>query len=498
MPKYKSFLNKKTKNSSTGKSKTKKNSKPKKVKGPWSLNEDKLLIKWVQENGAQNWAKCSEVIKGRNGKQCREHWNNSLNNAIIKGDWSKREDLFIMVFYNKLDKSWKKMIPLFKSRTENSIKNRFYSQLRKIAAKYIKKDKKDMNSKFKLNIIVNYHELGIEEAKKDYLNENPMNEGDYDKFIKEVEDLIKNKDDNQRFIDIDSVEEKYKSNKIIKNADKNNLKYIDKNSNYDENSISLDEDDKEKEKEVTVIKIENPKENIDNNENKNNEIKNNKEKIKFENKSNIENLVSNNNNINKNMNIITNNNDINNNNNNYKIFIGPNIFQKNINIFNSLNSLNSMNNISYFSKKPSGLNDNRPLNLRQIFGEEKYNIQRPFLNNDFNECSFNRFNSNFNFDNINYNYNNCYNNDNNYFNNNFFNYNINKPPLNTQNILNDIYYYYNKEQKYPFKVSESFDFNKQTRINFPINKVNFNKQSSFGSIKEYKGFDNLNNDKPNK
>ena len=109
----------------------------KQIKGPWSQNEDKLLIDWVQKHGPKFWAKCAETIKGRNGKQCREHWNNSLNNDIIKGKWSTEEDLFIMVFYKKLDKSWKKMIPLFKSRTENAIKNRFYSQLRKIKATII-------------------------------------------------------------------------------------------------------------------------------------------------------------------------------------------------------------------------------------------------------------------------------------------------------------------------------------------------------------------------
>ena len=92
------------------------------VKGPWSKEEDELLKNWIEKVGPKSWTKCAENIPGRTGKQCREHWNNSLNSNIIKGNWSSEEDLLIMVFYQKYNGSWKKMIPIFKSRTENSIK----------------------------------------------------------------------------------------------------------------------------------------------------------------------------------------------------------------------------------------------------------------------------------------------------------------------------------------------------------------------------------------
>ena len=114
MQKQNSLLNRKR---SKDKPLRKKSSKNIRIKGPWSAHEDQLLMKWIEVHGPKNWARCAETIKGRNGKQCREHWNNSLNYNILKGQWSTEEDLFIMVFYDKLDKSWKKMIPLFKSRT---------------------------------------------------------------------------------------------------------------------------------------------------------------------------------------------------------------------------------------------------------------------------------------------------------------------------------------------------------------------------------------------
>jgi hypothetical protein len=82
-------------------------------------------------------------MKGRSGKQCREHWNNSLNPDLIKGQWTSEEDLLIMIFYKKYGGSWKKIIPIFEKRTENSIKNRFFSQLRKLASKLLQSKRRE-------------------------------------------------------------------------------------------------------------------------------------------------------------------------------------------------------------------------------------------------------------------------------------------------------------------------------------------------------------------
>ena len=254
MQKQNSLLSKKRLSSGSIKEKKlrKKSSKQFKVKGPWTEKEDKLLNEWVEKNGAKNWARCAETIKGRNGKQCREHWNNSLNQNIKKGEWSSEEDLYIMVFYNKLNKSWKKMIPLFKSRTENAIKNRFYSQLRKITAKYIHKDKREYNTKFKLGTLIKYYGEGVEEAKKDFLKDHPLTDNDYNLYIKDVEDLVNNKPNNQEFIDLDDVRKKYftnlmnENNTTINNGDANNNIIINKdnNSNNNDNNSNIKEEEK--------------------------------------------------------------------------------------------------------------------------------------------------------------------------------------------------------------------------------------------------------------
>lgn len=160
------------------------------IKGTWTPSEDRLLRDWVNKNGPRNWTKCSEIIKGRSGKQCREHWNNSLNPDVIKGNWTKEEDFLIMYFYKKCDGSWKKIIYLFNRRTENSIKNRFFSQLRKIAASKLDAEEKRECSKIKLSSLLNYLDIATCNAKKTFLEENPKTEEELKEYLIEIEQRI--------------------------------------------------------------------------------------------------------------------------------------------------------------------------------------------------------------------------------------------------------------------------------------------------------------------
>ena len=108
--------------------------KPGLVKGPWTSEEDQKLLTWVTTEGATKWAQCSNFIQGRSGKQCRERWFNNLNPEVKKGNWTKEDDEQIYQLYQKHGSSWSKIAKLIPGRTENAIKNRFYSTLRKLNA----------------------------------------------------------------------------------------------------------------------------------------------------------------------------------------------------------------------------------------------------------------------------------------------------------------------------------------------------------------------------
>lgn len=101
-------------------------------KGPWSTEEDAILLDWVKLNGANKWTECSKKIRGRSGKQCRERWVNILNPSVKKGNWSEEEQDRIFDGLVKSLGSWSSLAKKLPGRTENSIKNYFYSSIRRI------------------------------------------------------------------------------------------------------------------------------------------------------------------------------------------------------------------------------------------------------------------------------------------------------------------------------------------------------------------------------
>lgn len=105
--------------------------KPGLVKGPWSADEDQLVRMWVNSNGTCRWAECAAGIGGRSGKQCRERWMNILDPNLKKGDWSEQEEEVLFRMHQRKGGKWTEIAKYLPGRSENSIKNHYYSTLRK-------------------------------------------------------------------------------------------------------------------------------------------------------------------------------------------------------------------------------------------------------------------------------------------------------------------------------------------------------------------------------
>jgi hypothetical protein len=114
-----------------------KNSQRSAKKGNWSPEEDKILLDWVDTYGHTKWTECSKLIKGRCGKQCRERWVNILNPEVKKGNWSVEEQEKIFKNLNVHYTSWSSLSKILPGRTENSIKNYFYSSIRRLKSNNI-------------------------------------------------------------------------------------------------------------------------------------------------------------------------------------------------------------------------------------------------------------------------------------------------------------------------------------------------------------------------
>ena len=240
--------------------------------GSWNDEENNKLRQWVKKNGAFNWTKCADYMKNRTAKQCREHWKNSLDSNLKVGQWTSEEDLLIMKFYKKYE-SWRKMIPIFEGRTENSIKNRFFSQLRKIAVKRRPTGRKEDGTKYGLEILKNFLEEGIKQAEKKYFDENKnMTKESFENYMIQIENSIKNRKKGKKFIDINAIKNK-----------NSNFK------NHRSKSININEDEEEKK----LIGDENKEENLETFNNNNKPKKRKKKSFKnniFKTTKNIEQL----------------------------------------------------------------------------------------------------------------------------------------------------------------------------------------------------------------
>lgn len=92
-------------------------------KGKWTEQENDKLKNLVSQFGF-NWAFIAKIMRNRNCKQIRSHYENYLRDNLLNKNFTEQEDDKLIKFHKFLGNKWSKYLEFFSDRSAKMIENR--------------------------------------------------------------------------------------------------------------------------------------------------------------------------------------------------------------------------------------------------------------------------------------------------------------------------------------------------------------------------------------
>ncbi|KAH7654214.1 Transcription factor Myb domain-containing protein [Dioscorea alata] len=129
-------------------------------KGPWTPEEDIILVSYIQQHGPGNW-RLVPINTGlmRCSKSCRLRWTNYLRPGIKRGNFTYTEEAIIVHLQSLLGNRWAAIASYLPQRTDNDIKNYWNTHLKKKLRRFQASVDCYMNSKSSGSSSSTSHEL---------------------------------------------------------------------------------------------------------------------------------------------------------------------------------------------------------------------------------------------------------------------------------------------------------------------------------------------------
>eukprot|EP00826_Nyctotherus_ovalis_P028431 TRINITY_DN2245_c0_g1_i5.p1 TRINITY_DN2245_c0_g1~~TRINITY_DN2245_c0_g1_i5.p1 ORF type:complete len:369 (-),score=79.02 TRINITY_DN2245_c0_g1_i5:46-1047(-) len=116
------------------------------VRNMWTKDQDTRLSSLVAVHGSDCWPAISVALnfafpsQVKSPQQCCKRWREMLEVENDRKEWTEEDELRMIIAHKKYKNRWASISECLKGRSNNTIKNKFYSVFRKVRGKILKCD----------------------------------------------------------------------------------------------------------------------------------------------------------------------------------------------------------------------------------------------------------------------------------------------------------------------------------------------------------------------